>query len=227
MQPTGACENLQPRGTGAGMKLKVRLWVACGLVAVTCAGCADPSQSQAASESPQTSSATPIQSATSPQNAPETVAEYLAGQGIQVSGRPDFEGKGAADQYAGQYLMIKGERVSGVTAQFYADWRLPSLALGCDPTCSEGPTTIRTDGTTPQNSWSQTMVVHGPDSNQGLEGTRVIERAYDDGVRIELWIPPWEGKSTPSLTLDQADGLLDAALAEYLRAPQPPPNREP
>ena len=155
------------------------------------------------------------------------MAEYLAGQGIEVSGRPDFEGKGAADQYAGQYLMIKGERTSGVTAQFYADWRLPSLALGCDPTCSEGPTTIRTDGTTPQNSWSQTMVVHGPDSNQGLEGTRVIERAYDDGVRIELWIPPWEGKSTPSLTLDQADGLLDAALAEYLRAPKPPPNREP
>ncbi len=213
------------------MKLRVRVWVVWGLVALalTCAGCANPnpSQSQAAAALPQTSSAAPMPSATSSPDVPETVAEYLAGQGLEVSGGPDFEGKGAADQYAGQYLMIKGERVSGVTAQFYADWRLPSPALECDPTCSEGPTTIRRDGTTPQNSWSQTMVVHGPDSNQGLEGTRVIERAYDDGVRIELWIPPWEGKSTPSLTLDQADGLLDAALAEYLRAPQPPPNREP
>ena len=213
------------------MKLRVRAWFVFGLAApaLTCAGCADPnpSQSQAASASPQTSSAVPVQSVTSSPDATETVAEYLAGQGIEVSGRPDFEGKGVADQYAGQYLMITGERTSGVIAQFYADWRLPSFALECDPTCSEGPTTIRRDGTTPQNSWSQTMVVHGPDSNQGVEGTRVIERAYDDGVRIELWIPPWEGKSTPSLTLDQADDLLDAALAEYLRAPKPPPNREP
>lgn len=209
------------------MKLRVRVWLGCGLVAVTCAGCAVPSQSQVASASPQTSSATPIQSATLSPDAPETVAEYLAGQGIEVSGRPDFEGKGAADQYAGQYLMIKGERTSEVWAQFNADWRLPSLALACDPTCSEGPTTIRTDGTTPQNTWSQTMVVHGPDTNQGVEGTRVIERAYDDGVRIVLQIPPWEGQSTPSLTLDQAEGLLDAAMAEYLRAPQPPPNRAP
>ena len=213
------------------IKVRVRVLFVCGLaaLALTCASCADPnpSPSQAASASPKTSSAAPIPSATSSPDVPETVAEYLASQGIEVSGRPDFEGKGAADQYAGQYLMIDGERTSGVTAQFYADWRLPSLALECDPTCSQGPTTIRTDGTTPQNSWNQTMVVHGPDSNQGLEGTRVIERAYDDGVRIELWIPPWEGQSTPSLALDQADGLLDAALAEYLRAPKPPPNREP
>lgn len=155
------------------------------------------------------------------------MAEYLAGQGIEVSGRPDFDGKGAADQYAGEYLMIKGERTSGVLAQFTSDSRLPSRALECDPTCSEGPTTIRTDGTTPQNTWSQTMVVHGPDTNQGVEGTRVIERAYDDGVRIVLVIPPWEGQSTPSLTLDQAEGLLDAAMAEYLTAPQPPPSRAP
>jgi hypothetical protein len=209
------------------MKLRVRVWVWCGLVAVMCAGCADPSQSQAASASPQTSSPAPIPSAKSSPAAPETVAEYLASQGIEVSGRPDFEGKGAADQYAGTYLMIKGEHTSGVWAQFNAGFALPSFALECDPTCSEGPTTTWREGTTPQDSWSQTMVVHGPDTNRGVEGTRVIERAYDDGVRIALEIPPWEGQSTPSLTLDQADGLLDAAMAEYLRAPKPPPNRAP
>ena len=102
------------------MKLRVRMWVVWGLavLALTCAGCADPnpSQSQTASASPQTSSAVPVQSVTSSPDAPQTVAEYLAGQGIEVSGRPDFEGKGVADQYAGQYLMIKGERTSGVTA---------------------------------------------------------------------------------------------------------------
>lgn len=211
------------------MKLSVRTWVvgAFAVLTVTCAGCADPSHDQAASVSSQASSATPTLPATPSPEAAETVAEYLAGQGIEVSGSPDFDGKGAADQYAGSYLMIQGERTSGIWAQFYADWPLPSRALACDPSCSEGPTTIRTNGTTPQNSWIETMVVHGPGTNQGVEGTRVIQRVYEDGVSLVLEIPPWEGQSTPSLTVDQAQGLLDAAMAEYLRAPKPPPNRAP
>jgi hypothetical protein len=155
------------------------------------------------------------------------VAEYLASQGIKGSGRPDFQGKGAADQYAGTYLMSKGGRTSEVWAQFNANWPEPSLVTKCDPTCSEGPTTTWVDGPTPQDAWEQTIVVHGPGTTQGTEGNRVIQRIYADGVRIVLEIPPWEGQTTPALTPDQAEGLLEAAMREYLRAPKPPPNRQP
>ena len=54
----------------------------------------------------------------------------------------------------------------------------------------------------------------------------MIERVYADGVKIVLEIPPWEGQSTPSLTEDQAEGVLEAAMREYLEAPKPPPNRQ-
>ena len=155
-----------------------------------------------------------------------TVPEYLATQGIDVSGHPDFVGKGPADQYAGTYLMATDGRTSGVWARFFADYLGPIDTLRCDPVCSQGPTTVRVDGATPQDSWRQTMVVHGPDANQGVEGLRVIDRTYGDGVRVVLEIPPWEGQRTPSLDLEQAEALLESALGEYLDSPYPPKTRQ-
>ena len=194
-------------------------------LAVACTGCADPDRDPPPGAASEASPPAPTLSAAEPEG-PDTVAEYLAGQGIKVSGGPDFEGKGPADQYAGEYLMRKGAHTSGIIARFYADWPGPSPWTQCDPTCSEGPTTIRVDGATPQDTWQQTMVVHGPGTAMGVEGNRVIERVYADGVKIVLEVPPWEGQSTPSLTEDQAEGVLEAAMREYLEAPKPPPNRQ-
>ena len=196
------------------------------ILVLACTGCASRELIQPSTANSGSSPAAASASIPDPVEVP-TVAEYLASQGIDVSGHPDWAGKGPADQYAGEYLMTKDAMWTGVWAQLFADYQGPIDPLRCDPVCSEGPTTRWKDGPTAPETWRLTMVVHGAGTNQGVAGLRVIDRAYADGVRVVLQIPPWEGRRTPSLDLQQAEALLEAVLGEYLNSPYPPRTSRP